>query len=76
MHPTGFWSGFYQPLPYCSYSIPQPTAKCNRQNAQNREKIFVQNFRKKFLTNCVGSGIIEKRALTIVGAPPNPGEKK
>lgn len=54
MHPTGFWSGFYQPLPYCSYSIPQPTVKCNSQNAQNREKIFVQNFRKKTLDKLRG----------------------
>ena len=70
MHPTGFWSGFYQPLPYCSYSIPQPTAKCNRQNVQNREKIFVQNFQKKLLTKCWKYDIIEKPVRANVHRPP------
>jgi hypothetical protein len=50
--------------------IAQVTPEVNHQNAQNREKIFVEVFAKKCLTKCWDCGIMEFPGRWVVGGAP------
>ena len=50
-------------------SIPQTTPECNRQNAQNRDKIFFNICATFLLTKLARHGIMEISARAHVGGP-------